>query len=127
MSKNSLIVRCELCGHIEEVLSNDDLDNLTCSDCGYNMFTVVQDNTKEDPPVDDQRLEISEEPKDCIIYMLSWDGEPMVISKKSKFVYHRIDKITPDMRLYTWSAAHAARDAMLKKNPNWKLKIKQFT
>ncbi len=127
MSRKYLIVRCELCSHIEEVNSYDDLDRLTCRDCGYDKFSVVEDRLKAEEPVEDSRLEITEEPKDCIIYMISWDGEPMVISKKSKFVYHKIDKITPDMRLYTWSAAHAARDAMLKKNPNWKLKIKQFT
>ena len=127
MNINSIIVRCELCGHVDEVLSYDDLESLVCVDCGYDKFSIIQDNSKkEEPPVEDNRLEISEEPKDCILYLVTQYGETMVITKKSKFAYHSIDRVTADMRLYTYAGAHSARDALLKKHPNWTLKVKQF-
>ncbi len=127
MNKPELIVKCELCGHIIELLNSNHLDDLTCDCCGYDKFSVISDNSKIDEPIpDDNRLEISEEPKDCILYLITQSGETMVITKKSKFSYHSINRITPDMRLYTYNGALSARDALLKKHPSWRLKVKQF-
>lgn len=127
MINDTLVIRCELCGHIEEVSSYDTIDELLCSDCGYDKFSIIEDNTKkEDSDSNDYCLEISEEPKDCILYLVTQRGETMVITKKSKFAYHSIDRVTADMRLYTYAGAHSARDALLKKYPNWILKVKQF-
>lgn len=46
-------IRCQLCGHVMEVNS---LDDLTCSDCGYDKFDVVR-NFSDDSLVEVHNLE----------------------------------------------------------------------
>ena len=122
---DTVVVRCNLCGHTYDV--RPDFENLVCSECGYDDFETI---IKPEPVVElvpsDKKLLISEEPKDCILYLITQQGETMVITKKSKFSYHNIDRITSDMRLYTYNGALSARDALLKKHPNWRIKVKQF-
>lgn len=117
------VVKCELCGHIMQV---NDLDNLICDDCGYDKFETLLDNNDTDFIIDDTELKPKPEPKDCILYLVTQYGDTMVITKKSRFAYHGINSITSDMRLYTYNGALSARDALLKRHPDWHIKVKQF-
>ena len=121
MQNENYVVRCQMCGHTMEV---DSIDDLICKDCHYDQFDIIVDNTHDDP---DFYIEPeSEKPKNCILYLVTKSGDTMVVMNNKKIQYSEIDRIDPDMRLYTYNGAHAAKDAILKKHPNWNLKVKQF-
>lgn len=116
--KLNYILRCCLCGHVLE--TNESQDNI-CPECGYTEFDIIYDN---EAVTDD--FVINDEPKNCIVYLVTRYGYTMVVMKDSHFKYSHIDKIYSGMRLYTYNGALSARDAMLKKHPDWNIKVKQF-
>lgn len=118
-------VRCQLCGHLIET---SDLENLKCDDCGYDKFDIIFDPNSKSKSNDDTVVEptVDTEPKNCIVYLVTRYGDTMVVMKNSRLQYSPITHIGPNVRRYTYNGALSARDAMMKRHPDWNLKVKQF-
>lgn len=115
-------VRCQLCGHTMET---KDLDGLICDDCGYDQFDIIM-NQSDMKDLNSVPQPVKDEPKNCIVYLVTRYGDTMVVMKNSKLQYNPITHIVSGARLYTYNGAMSARDAMLKRHPDWNLKVKQF-